>query len=83
MRVVDSMCGCSQPHYLKSCARCRPQISTYSLIVEKGDKNEKVSPPKPLSTQENASREVCAKEGRSLMRYVGSTGAQPPRRMHM
>ena len=83
MRVVDSMCGCSQPHYLKSCARCRPQISTYSLIVEKGDKNEKFSPPQPRFTHENASRKVCAKEGSSLMKYVGSAGVTSARRMHM
>ena len=60
-----------------------PQVSANSLIVEKGDESEKVSPPKPLSTQENASRKVYAKEGGSLMKYVGSAGAQPPRRMCM
>ena len=80
MGIVKRIC---RNHYLSRCDRRRPQIGTYSLIVEKGRKSEKVSPPQPRFTQEDASREICAKEGRSLMKYVGSTGAQPPRRMHM
>ena len=76
MRVVDSMCGCSQPHYLKSCIRFRPQISTYSLIAEKGDKNKKISPPQPRFAQKKASREVCAKEGRNLMKCMRSIGVK-------
>ena len=78
MRVVKRICRCSQPHYLSRYDRCQPQIGIYSLIAEKAHKNEKISPPQPRLTQE-VSREVCAKEGRNLMKYVGSTGAQLPR----
>ena len=47
----------------------------YSLIAEKGHKSEKVSPLQSRFTQEKASWEVCAKEGRNLMKRVGGAGA--------
>ena len=37
-------------------------------------KRKRVSPPHPFFTSKGASREVCVKEGRNLMKCVGSTG---------
>tara|TARA_Y100000287_G_scaffold174247_1_gene162923 strand:- start:141 stop:413 length:273 start_codon:yes stop_codon:yes gene_type:complete len=50
------------------------QISAYSVITELGHEKERVSPPHPFFTSKGASREVCVKEGRNLMKCVGSTG---------
>ena len=69
MRVARRICDCSRLHYLSRYYRRRPQVSTYSLIAEKGDKSEKVSPSQPRRMQEKVSRKVCAvkaKEVRSL-----------------
>ena len=76
MPVVHSLCRCSPPLYLSRIWRYRPQISAYSEIAEKGHKNEKISPPHPRFTSNRALREVCVKEGRNLMEYVGSTDVQ-------
>ena len=53
------------------------QISAYSGITKKGHEKERVSPPHPFFTSKRASREVCVKEGRNLMKRVGSTGVTP------
>ena len=83
MEVVKRACRCSQPPYLKSYDRCQPRTGTYSLalIAEKGHKNDRSSPLQPRFTQENASREVCAKEGGSLMKQAWSIGLKPLQRM--
>ena len=49
---------CSQPHYLLRYDRCRPQISTYSLISVKGNKNEKISHIQPTPTPLHARKSL-------------------------
>jgi len=54
----------------------RGEVKRLGLIAEKGNENEKISPPQPRFKQEKASREVCAKEGRSLMKCMLSIGVK-------
>ena len=59
------------------------QINAYSVITKKGHEKERLSPSHPVFTSKRASREVCVKEGRNLMKCVGSTGAQLARWTHI
>ena len=69
--------------YLSRYHRYRPQIGTYSVISEKGHKNERISPAQLRFTSQKAITEVCAKEERNLMKQVWSAGSRPLQRMHI
>ncbi len=69
--------------YLWRYHRCHPQIGTYSVISEKGHKNGRISPAKLLLTSQKALTEVCAKEGRNLMKQMWSAGVKAASCMHI
>ena len=69
--------------YLSRYHRRRPQIGTYSVISEKGHKNERISPAQLRFTSQKAITEVCAKEERDLMKQVWSAGVKAASRMHI
>ncbi len=56
--------------YLSIYHRRRCQISQNSVISEKGPRNDRISPAQLLLKSQTALTDVCAKEGRNLMKHV-------------
>ena len=80
---MKRVCRCTQPHTCGDIVDAVPKIGAYSVISEKGHKNGRISPAQLRFTSQKAITEVCAKEGRNLMKQVWSAGVKPVQCVHI